>query len=900
MQHSAKTDRARISSTLILASTLAFLAQLPAQDEDPILMKLARAQMVEAAEKDIPQAIAMYRELTELEKIDPEIRSRAYLHLGLALQRVGEMEAASVAIAQAANGVGKAAVEARNYQDPKEEGFIEGKVLQLIAGLKAGDWSFGKELVWMGKPALPLLTRAVDAEELDLQFVTAASSVLFQIAGDSVEAWLDKVQKSYSVLKKRAVIRSATMVEQSIPGFEGFIRDPDPEVRRDALEQSSRFDFATRAQLLDDPDARVRDMAVRGVRYPPDDDADFFAGLGRLIEILESKDHPAAPALLASNEVIGHFRTQRVVTSTEGREYFLRCLLLPTSAAEGMHWQLSFTSEPNEHLDLVLRVAEHLGRYESGVWKKIYLYTYVDQASPSWDLDAFDQGMRISALDYTVNGSWLNEPISIEAGRKMLAYLDALNVTQREFVLESLRPEDVGENLENLGEWSLAAMQKVKDTGMERAALLAACKLIGSIGTEESCMHAHKLHLEIRRILIGDRNESQRLSFGLIDSFRTDNEAIRQSLRVLLSLEGVSRYSAEYAAKHLFALGDEAAISQYSDGYALGRPLELMPKIFGESGQYDSEQRERILENCLRRGGETAWKELNDHAAPIGGFWSLVRANYRIATVTSLQEAPASEATRTLGQLVNRAYTFPNLTSEEKSVLIELLEHTVTVVRDRALDALQGQVESGENLTPILVPLLKSDDKQVVARAVALLGDSGDTKALDAVKAQAAHESEEVRIQVVNAIGDLANSNAAELLEPFLNDPSNRVRLQLVKVIGNSLEWREAAPILVEALKDRDALVRGNAQTILKVLRENYEERERWAKILQDSGKDPMDALITHAREGKTKEIRIAAIISIGTLGKAESLPLLIEFMGSEDPDVAAAAADAVTKINSK
>ncbi|MHC5062607.1 MAG: HEAT repeat domain-containing protein [Planctomycetota bacterium] len=899
MQHSAKTDRARISCVLILASTLALLPQLPAQEEDPILMKLARAQMVEAAEKDLPQAINLYRELTELEEIDPEIRSRAYLHLGLALQKVGETEAASQALAQAASGVGQAAVEARNYQDPKEEGFIEGKVLQLIAELKQQVFEYSDDLVWMGKPALPLLIRAVDAEELDLNFVTSGSATLFRIAGEPVEAWMSAVLKNYSVLKKRAVIRGARKIKSGIPGFEGLIRDPDPEVRRDALRQSGRFPFLTRVELLDDPDARVRDAAVDAIGLPSEDDADYFSGLSRLIEVLEDSEHPACAKLLASDHVILHYRQQRVVTTSEGREAFLRSLLLPTSAAEGMNYSLTFTASPNEHIGLVVRVAKHLGRYETNVWKKRFLYSYVEQSSPSWNLDAFDQGMLISALGYTVNGSWLDEPISIAAGRKMLAYLDSLNWSQREFVLESLQPEDVGENLKSLRDWSMAALQRDDSANQDRDSLDAAVSLIGSIGTKESCEAAKELHLAIPR-MISNSNREKRLISRLIDRFDTDNETIRQSLRDLISLSGGNSETALHAAMQLYSLGDEPAIAEYSKGYALGHRLGLMSRLINKPGKYDVSQTTAIITDCLANGGAAAWEELTSYARGIGGVWSVVRADYRIAVITSLQKAPANDLTQILGMLVNRAYTFPNLSAEEKAVLIDLLNHPVTLVRDRALDALQGQIESGENLTPILVPLLKSDDRQVVARAIALLGDSGDTKALDAVKAQASHESEEVRVEVVQSIGDLANDNAAELLEPFLQDPSNRVRLQLVQVIGNSLEWRAAAPILVEALKDRDAQVRNVSQQILGTLRSNYEERERWTRILQDSDKDPMDALITQAREGKTKAIQIAAITSIGTFGKPESLPMLIELMGSEDSEIAEAAAAAVTKINSK
>ena len=53
-------------------------------------------------------------------------------------------------------------------------------------------------------------------------------------------------------------------------------------------------------------------------------------------------------------------------------------------------------------------------------------------------------------------------------------------------------------------------------------------------------------------------------------------------------------------------------------------------------------------------------------------------------------------------------------------------------------------------------------------------------------------------------------------------------------------------------------------------------------------------------REGARKEIKVAAIASLGTLGEAETLPFLVQMMGDADAQIAAAAKAAVDKINSK
>ena len=52
------------------------------------------------------------------------------------------------------------------------------------------------------------------------------------------------------------------------------------------------------------------------------------------------------------------------------------------------------------------------------------------------------------------------------------------------------------------------------------------------------------------------------------------------------------------------------------------------------------------------------------------------------------------------------------------------------------------------------------------------------------------------------------------------------------------------------------------------------------------------------AAAGQPKATRLVAIESLGTLGVAETLPVLIQFMGDGDAEVAAAAKGAVARIN--
>ncbi|HGY90674.1 MAG TPA: HEAT repeat domain-containing protein, partial [Planctomycetes bacterium] len=82
-----------------------------------------------------------------------------------------------------------------------------------------------------------------------------------------------------------------------------------------------------------------------------------------------------------------------------------------------------------------------------------------------------------------------------------------------------------------------------------------------------------------------------------------------------------------------------------------------------------------------------------------------------------------------------------------------------------------------------------------------------------------------------------------------------------------------------------------------------FDQKERWERWMKGVGLDAgsaADALLQQAAPDQDKEIRLAAIRSLGTLGVAETLPLLIRFMQEKDEDIARAAREAVERINAR
>ena len=128
--------------------------------------------------------------------------------------------------------------------------------------------------------------------------------------------------------------------------------------------------------------------------------------------------------------------------------------------------------------------------------------------------------------------------------------------------------------------------------------------------------------------------------------------------------------------------------------------------------------------------------------------------------------------------------------------------------------------------------------------------------------------------------------------------PALADRELLLASLGRALDDR-VVPMLLDALGDRDLLVARAASKALDRIKKVREERQAWeAWQLYGASASPVAALMKKAKEGATKEVRIAAIESLGTLQAPEALPLLVDLLESPDPAVVAAATRALEKIN--
>jgi HEAT repeat protein len=216
-----------------------------------------------------------------------------------------------------------------------------------------------------------------------------------------------------------------------------------------------------------------------------------------------------------------------------------------------------------------------------------------------------------------------------------------------------------------------------------------------------------------------------------------------------------------------------------------------------------------------------------------------------------------------------------------ETIVTSVPEFTAELVQKVAESPLEGTVKSRRLLVQALG---YGQDEALRARAVDFLRDP----------------SGEVRSAAIGSVLRVAPDRALDLLLPLAKDPDSRVRYALYESLASTFD-RRAIPVLVDGLQDSAAGNREVAKKSLDSIQYVFEQKDKWKRMLEGAGLDSAnaaEALVKQAAANQPKAARLIAIESLGTLGVAETLPVLISFMGDSDAEIAAAAKAAVEKIN--
>ncbi|MEE9393569.1 MAG: HEAT repeat domain-containing protein [Planctomycetota bacterium] len=159
-----------------------------------------------------------------------------------------------------------------------------------------------------------------------------------------------------------------------------------------------------------------------------------------------------------------------------------------------------------------------------------------------------------------------------------------------------------------------------------------------------------------------------------------------------------------------------------------------------------------------------------------------------------------------------------------------------------------------------------------------------------------------IRYVAAERLLNLQGETAFEKLKPLFSDPDASVRKFMAEASVRFADL-DVGPGLLRLLKDSDVGVQAAAAQSMNRIELYFDHVKRWKNWAAGAGlsaESAADALVQQAQKAKTTEIRVLAIQSLATLGKAEVLPILIELLSQDDKAVVQAARAAIEKINAK
>jgi HEAT repeat protein len=343
--------------------------------------------------------------------------------------------------------------------------------------------------------------------------------------------------------------------------------------------------------------------------------------------------------------------------------------------------------------------------------------------------------------------------------------------------------------------------------------------------------------------------------------------------------------------------GDEATATRLDDER---RSSETAPRrvkfdvAAAWAPSYSETEVREAFEACARLGDSSFWYDVRYAVMLLpesGPYDPIAAAVLELATrlvPTAPLESNGNPPTVVYDLLLRRAPGWEDLAllgasdSRWRAAILNGMQQ----VTPGLLDRVSALHDSGAFAfrTALVSRLANEKDPAIRARAAGFLKD----------------ESADVRAAAISATIAIDSAHALDLVLPLAKDEKSSVRIALCKELGAVFD-RRVIPVLVDLLKDPSDGVRDVAKKSLDSLQYTLEQEQKWKRVLEGAGLDSSnaaEALIKQAAAGQPKATRLVAIESLGTLGVAETLPVLIQFMGDGDAEVAAAAKEAVARIN--
>lgn len=908
---------ARPRTALLLAALLALPTPAAAQDRDGD-PRLQKAILAEDSERDFERARALYQAIVDDEAAAANLRGAAAAGLARVLGRLGRQAEALIAGQRAKAWLQQPA-------SPSQDRAVDDEIRGLIEILRGNDDpSRLLELVWYGERAVPALVAAVEAE-LSHVAVARLAEALLRIGGPNVESWLARCAAGTDALRKRAVLRGYGRMDQAQQvhhvALAPFARDDDPEVRAAALALRVTGDWSDFTASLKHADARVHEAAWRWLtgaralldRFP----AALLGHAARareLVDIAAARPTDLSDATLEAIVIFCNATVEPVERASllmqATKELPLRSG--PFRIAPG---SLPADSARELTLDLARTIAADRANPRQGIGRQL-----IAGVTHGWTRASMSELLEIATL-VGIDESRFTAIAAPQDWAALFGRLAALRVDDDallRLLAASFTVEIPVAGFAPLRDFVLA--QTASREAMTRGfpVVAHAVMRLGLFDDEASlawCEEFLVRGVDALGACAGNEQLANSLRGNLTQALLSGDAPARRMLRRRLAvIEGAGyaglrnqalariAFDHDVEAAPLFAVGYQLGLVECAPGqdlrsgstrYALakGRGIEWVLHL----PSWSSAEQIAVLDRVLLGGSAEAWQDFGRFGNRASNQPRDPAARATIAK--HLASCPDAEHRRRLRNDILREY------GESGAIPAELL---LAAFADQDPNNLREALQSANGRWPIDEPakleaplraLLQHQNPNIASTAIRTVQSLFGAGGYDAIAAQL--ERQELFATAAHALVDLDPDRAIPALLPRLELPGNA--WTLCGIAKEKLD-RRFVPGLIAALRAPTEQTRVAAKEALDAIEYLVSQSQRWQRLLDEAGLDAdsaAEALVKQARSGD-KAIRLAAIRSLGTLGKPETLPFLIQLMQDQDADVKAAAGAALEKINAK
>jgi HEAT repeat protein len=812
------------------------------------------------------------------------------------------------------------------------------------------------ELVWIGEPAVPLLelNATEKGPNRNPNLAALQTLALVEIGGERAAAALRRVVSDSDPLYQRAFVAwlalTSKMEKEPVrTELLGLLRQPDPRIRVLAIDRLQRVaKIEELVQLVRDPNEEVRVAAVDALgrlqRHASGGYSDVVVAALRDAASDSSKSVRAA--------VCTAFSDGTLLRNRPGRELFLD-LLTRDDLFDGDErwaqnavnsWSVGTLTSPPSATRL-LEVARKLGPFHeltsgrSTTPRQWGLLAFVGkccstengQSAPPerWshaERPALWEMVRLGVVEVA---NWTQERASVE---------DAVGVAEAvaDYGSATAFSGFLSVNASKLGEADrprfVAAMIRLFDAidlTMRRAPelqrsgeLSRILEIVVQIGSDDGDRALLERAPKVKNplfyadlLLRRSRPPKDAVLAGFLgldvdhSADATSQATIRSRIVRRLARSGAPELLAQLP--HAYELGLEPLdVASDEPTRRSNGPLgvrgvnELLFKFHKVVDDrtwapiYDADATARVFEACAKSGTAAFWQDVAHGLSNLGSeprdelrerLTAIVRDH-----MTAIPDSAQTIDGAKLRDVVLKSWLSNSGPQWEPFVVEHFDDPALQSAIVAAMPSIPAKV--GDRLFE-LVPRLPDESLYNVMFACAR---SDDPKLREKTFDFLHHASTNVRSRALYVVFRHFRERALEAAASLATDPEWQVRRDLMSQLGETFD-RRAIPPLIEALRDPNSMVRDEAKKSLEKIQFYVENKERWTKLLEGSGLEAGDAaaaLLKQAAATQPKATRVAAIESLGTLGVAETLPMLIQFMGDADGDVAKAAKAAVDRVN--